>query len=700
MSDNKKTSCCWVSSFGVLKITSLNNWLSTPKIKQLNCINRLQHPAAQDIVVGWGNKPNTKIAKDFALQHNLNYFRLEDGFICYHGHPSEGHQRLSLIIDEQGIYYDARSPSALERLLNNDKSFSSELVHRSKELISTICRHQLSKYNHHSTTKLPIELQENFRNEFRKKVLLIDQTFGDMSVQYGLSNELTFQKMLQSAIIENPNCAIYIKIHPDVLKGIKQGYLVDLLQDEAAHCVNIIADDCNPLTLLMHFDHVYVVTSQMGFEALLLNKKVTCFGMPFYAGWGLTDDRQSCPRREKRRTREEVFAAAYLLYCRYLDPNTGERCELENILEYLIQTRHSSSSQVDHLYCVDFSMWKQAFVRKFIASRSKQLHFVSKPSKLPIVNSQDAILTWGRKWDKPLNDLSKNVPVWRMEDGFLRSVGLGSDLRRPASLVVDDVGMYYDPNQPSNLETILRETDFIHQDIKRARLLISRLQNNRISKYNVGASKVFNWRKYAGSRKIILVPGQVEDDASILLGTIDVTTNGQLLETVRKDFPDAYIIYKPHPDVTSGNRKGSIPEKTIKSCCDELVTDVDIIDCILEVDQIHTMTSLCGFESLIHNKVVYCYGLPFYAGWGLTNDRHEHIKRMRTLTIEELIAGTLIHYPLYFNWNTMQLTTVEAVIDQLEIEKKASSSLEDKVFNRALGRYFRKIRFLFEALVR
>ena len=55
-----------------------------------------------------------------------------------------------------------------------------------------------------------------------------------------------------------------------------------------------------------------------------------------------------------------------------------------------------------------------------------------------------------------------------------------------------------------------------------------------------------------------LVVGQVEDDRSIERGTADIKTNLGLLKAVRADHPDAYIIYKPHPDVETGNRNGRI----------------------------------------------------------------------------------------------------------------------------------------------
>lgn len=50
------------------------------------------------------------------------------------------------------------------------------------------------------------------------------------------------------------------------------------------------------------------MTSTLGFEALLRGKPVTCLGMPFYAGWGLTRDLAPAPPPPAR---EATLAAAF-----------------------------------------------------------------------------------------------------------------------------------------------------------------------------------------------------------------------------------------------------------------------------------------------------------------------------------------------------------------------------------------------------
>ncbi len=55
---------------------------------------------------------------------------------------------------------------------------------------------------------------------------------------------------------------------------------------------------------------------------------------------------------------------------------------------------------------------------------------------------------------------NEKQPVVRVEDTFLRSVGLGANLVRPLSWVRDRRGIYYDATAPSELEHLLQATEF------------------------------------------------------------------------------------------------------------------------------------------------------------------------------------------------------------------------------------------------
>ena len=218
---------------------------------------------------------------------------------------------------------------------------------------------------------------------------MIDQTFGDMAVKYGQADTGSFQAMLQSAVAENPDAEIWVKTHPDVISGKKKGYLTALsAMTDNIDNIHLLAADLNPISLLKQVDTVYCVTSQMGFEALLLEKKVITFGVPWFSGWGLTDDRhpqiaQLCSQKRRcDRTSLQLFAVAYLQYSRYINPNNGQSGSIFDVIEHLHQTKLLSQRLNGNLYCIGMSLWKRAVIKPFFNLPGCKLHFVSSVKKL------------------------------------------------------------------------------------------------------------------------------------------------------------------------------------------------------------------------------------------------------------------------------------------------------------------------------
>jgi len=285
------------------------------------------------------------------------------------------------------------------------------------------------------------------------------------------------------------------------------------------------------------------------------------------------------------------------------------------------------------------------------------------------LNQESSIYIWGRKLFKSVEQyaLQHTINIIRVEDGFLRSVGLGSDLTQAYSQVIDKRGIYFDPTQESDLEYILNHYHFSEDlnVLERANDIRLFLVEKRLSKYNIYEDNILN---LPHNKQIVFVPGQVEDDASIQYGAKGMT-NLMLLEKVRKKCPYAYIVFKPHPDVLVGNRVGNIEETKILQYCDEIVTEVSLDSVLQYADEVHTMTSLVGFEALIRGIKVHTYGLPFYAGWGLTIDEEICTRRARKLQLDELVAASLILYPNYIDPKTKKPCTIEIFLEALEVEK-------------------------------
>lgn len=284
--------------------------------------------------VGWGKKANTTPLFSYSKLREIPYVTLEDGFVCYSQHPSIENSPCSLVCDTTGIYYDATQPSDLETMLNDDGWFTAAHEYEARSLIDCLVTNRVSKYNYQGFSGLSVELKRQLEIGNRKIVLVVDQTVDDLSIQYGIASRDTFEKMLSAALDENPDALVVIKTHPDVLLGTKKGYLENVSHPR----VVMVGDACNPYALLELAEKVYVGTSQMGMEALMAGLEVHCFGMPFYAGWGLTRDRQACDRRRATISIEKLFSGSYLRYTHYFHPVTHSRCSLDEIISYIISS--------------------------------------------------------------------------------------------------------------------------------------------------------------------------------------------------------------------------------------------------------------------------------------------------------------------------------------------------------------------------
>lgn len=315
--------------------------------------------------------------------------------------------------------------------------------------------------------------------------------------------------------------------------------------------------------------------------------------------------------------------------------------------------------------------WQQFFGRY-------QPTFVTKPEQVP---ENTTALIWSAHTE--LSAFKRGVKVIRVEDGFVRSVGLGAEFSRPCSWVVDSRGLYYDARQPSDLEHLLQTKQFSQQEQQRAGSVLALLKQRNISKYNVGRVTAEQpLSNIKASQQRVLVPGQVEDDASIQYGSPHIKTNLGLLQQVREQNPDAYIIYKPHPDVVAGARKQGHNEQQASKYCDAVITDAPIEYVLEQVDEVHTMTSLTGFEALVRGLKVTCYGQPFYSGWGLTYDINPNERRTTQRTLNELVHAALIDYAWYVQPIGGNAASIEDIIEWLA-KQKQRQTLPTKLLTRS-----------------
>jgi capsular polysaccharide export protein len=622
-------------------------------------------PLKANTVLGWGRKWSGRRAMALAAHHGLAFRLVEDGFLRSVGRYESA---VSLVLDDKGIYYDCTEASDLESLSQN--TLSQFEFERARSIIAMWRAERLSKYNAERDVSEPLP---------SRYILVCDQTFGDASISYGRADAQSFVHMLRSALCEYPEHTIIVKTHPDVVTNGKKGHF-DLAEIAADKRVIAISDSVHPSGLIEHADAVYTVTSQMGFEALLWGKRVRCFAMPFYAGWGLTDDELPAPERRKPVTLEQLVHASLVKYPRYIDPVNMTCCEPERAFSHVGLQRRMRQEFPRHITALGFSRWKRPFIQRFLQGSDVVLAKTSAAESA--LQSSSTIALWGSA-EAPA--LQSNATILRFEDGFLRSAGLGADLVRPMSLVIDDIGIYYDATRPSRLERILETQALDDAAVQRADELRNKIIALDLTKYNLGRQA---WHRPKGAIRVILIVGQVETDASIGLGSPEVKSNAELFRRVRQQNSSAHIVYKPHPDVLAGlRRQGNGEQEALGSADEVLRRPVSLGQLLGQVDEVHTMTSLLGFEALIRGVKVVCHGLPFYAGWGLTEDRLPCPRRTRRLTVSELVHGTLITYPRYFNYDRDCFVEPEHVVEQLAALAKGGPqrrSLHRKILRVAI----------------
>ncbi|MDO8882821.1 MAG: capsular polysaccharide biosynthesis protein [Pseudotabrizicola sp.] len=637
----------------------------------------LGKPGPDDGVVVWGRSPYAHRGEAVAARRDVPLIRVEDAFLRSVRPGRLGGGGLGLMIDPVGVHFDSSAPSRLEQILANEHLDDSNILMRARDGIERIRSLNLSKYNmHDASLALPDP----------GYVLVVDQTRGDASIRFGGARAQSFSQMLGEAMDAHPQARIVLKVHPETALGLRAGHFSAA---DVSDRVTLLADPVSPRALLDGAIAVYTVSSQLGFEAILAGHRPHVYGQPFYAGWGLSHDATPLPRRGRNLTRVQLFAAAMILAPVWYDPCRDRLCSFEEAVDQLeAEVRAFREDRFGHI-AVGMRLWKRGRLQA-VFGVEKPLIFRNAPREA----KGRGILVWAGKETDGM--ALPGVPLRRVEDGFLRSRGLGADLVPPLSLVTDDLGIYYDPSRESRLERLILSPP-PPGGIARATRLRERLVALGLTKYNLSGARPDLPR---GHR--ILVPGQVEDDASILKGGGEVRTNLALLQAARAAHPGAMVIYKPHPDVEAGLRAGALSTSDLNGLADVVASQAEAVALIDACDEVWTMTSLLGFEALLRGKPVTCLGAPFYAGWGLTHDLGPvPTRRMRGLdggllprpTLDHLVHAALIAYPRYYDPASRRPCPVEVAVDRLATGVLPHPGLGNRFLAKLQGRFATYARF-------
>ncbi len=645
-----------------------------------------------------------------------------------------------------------RLPSAFPALAPHDRE-------EAKELVDSLLAYRLSS-DRYAPDASPYQLSTP---SGRKRVLIIDEEhMGKGDLRKVLATERSFVDMLESAKKEHSGAAFFLLEPKSVRSNKKKGYLRKLAE---ANGVKVLSNDVSSISILEQAEVVYTVSSYLGVDAIFLGKKVNCFGMPFYAGWGLTKDKIQIDRRNVKRSREEFFAALCLFFTRYRHPITGASCSFQEILRFIILQRPLPIELDRYIACIHFDGNLKSFCQRFFSH--SRLSFTSQEKGIIAAKANKGMIFTAKEPDDAMRKACGSVPLVFVSMGVLDRL-LGKEKLISLSL---EGGAY------PTLERILQKVKPSEQDLLRARLFRQYLRE--ISAFRTH----YNFNHVPKEKNIILLIGNVllapdKLDALKKKGAASVSSEGEfgnldakglpvhsfssplsddaaLIERVRELRKDAHIIYCPQvegmnvPEAIlklvddikpyakpsdfiplsvlgiSANTCGAAPEdeETIDSTGDvpadssadssasgmsiggksDTYSDISpafIIDedveclpnfngadftkwsrkhiaskrflekahsmtkvngqfCLLyfpihEVSghavEVHTYDSYLGLDALSVSMDVFTYGLPFYAGWGLTHDVAKFPMRTRPMTTESLFAGAFILQPRYFDY--------------------------------------------------
>ncbi len=590
-------------------------------------------------------------------------WRIEDAWIrSLKPGRAGGGPPMGLLIDRRGMHYDPAQPSELEVLLATHALDDGALIARARLALERLRALHLSKYNTHDPGLEPPP---------PGYVLVVDQVRGDASLTHGglARPERRFREMLVMAQEEHPGARVLIRAHPESASGARPGYFS---AEDATGRVAFIDGPHSPWSLFEGAVGVYTVSSQMGFEAILAGHRPGSSASPSMPAWGLSDDENAPPRRQRVLTRVQLFALAMLVYPLWYDPLRDRLCPFEEVLDQMEARLTAFRQDRNGHVAVGMRRWKRAHLQDFFG-RETPVRF----------GAEGAMLAWASQAPEGFAGL-------RVEDGFLRSRGLGAELVPPLSLAVDDLGIYYDPTGESRLERLIAGP-LPPGGAARAERLRRVILAAGVTKYNLGpgpdaAAAVAALRAGRPGAPVILIPGQVEDDASIRLGAGEVRTNSALILSARAAHPGAILLYKPHPDVEAGLRPGKVAEPPVDLVLDGVEAGAALALADRGLD--HDLGP--GVRGLAQGGIpVTTLGAPFYAGWGLTEDLGPVPERRLGVyprpDLDRLTHAALIAYPRYLDPVTREICPPELAVERLASGRTARGSWRLRLLAKLQG---------------
>ncbi|MEL6583079.1 MAG: capsular polysaccharide biosynthesis protein [Pseudomonadota bacterium] len=600
-----------------------------------------------DAIAVWGASATAWRGKALAKRLGKPLVYLEDAPLRS-VHP-EDPLSFGFVLDSKGLPFGHGSSELMDVLAQAAPAHSD-----AANLMALLRAYRLSKYNAWRDAE-EADLPRRF-------VLLCDQRRGDASIAASGGGPQSFERMLQSALDDHPGLPIVIRCHPRGRGHFEGRVLLDRVQR--------LTTPANPWDVLERAEAVYAVSSQLGQEAIFAGHRPKLFARPHYAGRGLDAGEVSGPAL----TAEQLFSVTHIDRTRWFDPIERQACDLTRVIERLDAAARHARTTARPLGLCEVRLWKRARVKALLGATGATVRFSKTPAAARTAGMQPVV--WASR-------LGADTNVWQLEDGVLRSAGLGAELVPPLSLTLDRRGISFDATRPSDLEARCAASVALPPAaLARAERLRARILELDVTKYGVsGAGTAPDGDGWT------LVVGQVEDDASLLCGGGTVQSNAALLEAARERFPHAQLLYRAHPDVVAGLRPGVLPRGAL-AAVSAAETPASLTALRPKLERVVTMTSTLGFEALLRSIPVTCFGWPFYAGWGLTDDLGPPLPENRRgvpLSLDQLIHATLIESALYFDPVTRRACGPETVIERIAAQRGTRPGTVLRLLSKAQG---------------
>lgn len=612
-----------------------------------------------DFVVGWGDKPSAGRPRAFAERHGVAFLAAEDGFLRSVGAHRIKPPPLSLVLDDEGIYYRAATPSRLERLIAAAPQFDAARRAAAERALQRVRAEKLTKYN---------VLGPPLAGDGRPvAILLVDQVYGDQSIAGGLATAASFATMVTAALAVAPAADIAIKVHPDVLAGRASGYL---LEHARRHGLAVIADAGNPFDLLSRVGRVFTVSSQLGFEALIAGVPVRTFGVPFYAGWRLTEDTPTEPaavaalaRRGQPRSLGEVFAAAYVAYPRYADPVRREAIGVEQAIDRLLEWRERLESRRSPVTLVGAPL----DARLAEATLGGGGAAVTSLPDVPQAVDGGDVLVWGGAAVPTVGAGLARPQQARF--GQVRS-GLVRDDRLTAAFGFDG-GLHVDPAgdplaEDGALTELLTSGEVGPVERARAGAVLTLLARTAFARVDLVAERRLGASSGRTAAPTVAVLLAATGEAAVSLGT-RLPSEADIVAAVRAEHPDAAVVVlrerrRPVRDRLRVWQNTLLPPRRIVAPPSRTMPAM-----LGRVVAVHTDAAASALDALALGLPVVVHGPAIYAGWGFTIDR-DPPPRPRRLSFEDFVALVAVRGTAWTDPTSGLPATAEEVMRLAETE--------------------------------